>query len=342
VIMDHPLHVEILNTDEAILINDPTGVLMGEVTASELDALMHTRNGFAMLTPLSTAFCQLGVLTLNFCQCLLFFAEETGILDFLSIGERGKGLDPHINADLFGGVFQAFRLTFTRERDRPFARRGARESAGLDCATNGPMTDHLDRANFGEAHTVIMGDGESTLRVGDGVVAAMTLKAGVSWFFTSFHAPEKGFHGKVNTNGYVLQDLRVHGVERGAFSFQDRKGLLLLIEREALTCLLIGGFALSEQVVIEPSTLFKRRGKRLELFLRRIDPILKGFTHDASLSLNRKSVKGRTPPYPPIKGWAIHPRLKRAGLSCPRPVKPARKGAPATQETCDTRNCSTT
>jgi hypothetical protein len=95
-VVKHSVDVEILNTDEAILINDPTGVLMGEVTPSELDALMHMRNGFAMLTPLFAPFCQFGVLTLNFCQCLLFFAEETGILDFLSIGERGKSLDPHI------------------------------------------------------------------------------------------------------------------------------------------------------------------------------------------------------------------------------------------------------
>jgi hypothetical protein len=70
---------------------------------------------------------------------------------------------------------------------------------------------------------------------------------------------------------------------------------LLLIERQVLTRLLLCGFVLREQMIVEPATFFKRREKRFELFLDRIHPILQGFMHGSILDLNSLSVKGGEP-----------------------------------------------
>jgi hypothetical protein len=106
------------------------------------------------------------------------------------------------------------------------------------------------------------------------------------------------------------------------FLLQYRIRLVLLVERQTLTRLLIRGFALFKQMVIEPATFFKRGVEPLQLFLRRIDPILEGFTHGSILCLNWSFVKGvGSPPSPPIKGGPIHPLVKTEGLSWPRSVK---------------------
>src|SRR5438105_932863 len=110
-VMDHPIYMEVLHTDQTKLVDDPSGMLVGEVIAPELDPFMHTSYNLTMLASLSTAFCKLGVLALNFGKGFLFLAKETRVLDFLPIGEGCKGLEAHVNANLCRDIFQTERLT---------------------------------------------------------------------------------------------------------------------------------------------------------------------------------------------------------------------------------------
>ncbi len=301
-IVHHAIHMEVFNADKTILVHDPSAILVREVLPSPRDPFMHTSNGESVLLPLTAPISQFGVLALNFSQSLLLFAEETRIVDLLPVGKSGEGLEANVNANFFGAIRHSFRFTLTREAHIPFRGPGTRDRTGLDYTTNGAMIDHLDTANFGETDTVIMGDGEAALRVGDRVIAAMTLKSGIARFFTGLDPSKKGFQSKINANRHVLQDLRMHGVEGGTRLFQYRKGLLLLIERETLARLLIRDFALFKQMIIEPATLFKRGLKRLQLFLRRIDPILKGFTHGSIVYVNWSIVnRGGEPRASPSK-----------------------------------------
>jgi hypothetical protein len=301
-VVNHPVHMQVFHTDKTELIDNVATVLMGEVGASPRDPFMDASDSLAMFASLRRALCPFGVLALDFCQGFLLLAEETGILDFLSIRKGGKGFQSDINANLRRMVWQSLWLVLSGEAGIPLARRGSPDGAGLDHPLDRAMIGHLDTADFGEANPFIMRDAKATLGIGDAIVALFAFKTGVSWLFPSFDAAKESFHRQINPNSDVLQDLGMNHREGGPFLFQYRIGLLLLKTRRPLTRLLIGGFALFEQMIIEPATLFKHHIKGLALFFGRINPVLKGFKHGLILCLNCRVVKGLccvAPPYPP-------------------------------------------
>src|SRR5436305_15012966 len=101
-VMEHPIHMQILHADQSELVHDPTGVLVREVVSTPRDSLMHTGNNLTMLASLSTALNKLAVFALDFIQGLLLFTEETGILDCLTRRTRGEGFETYINNDCIG------------------------------------------------------------------------------------------------------------------------------------------------------------------------------------------------------------------------------------------------
>src|SRR5205823_5289899 len=136
-----------------------------------------------------------------------------------------KSLEPHIYThwDIKGG--QALRLAFNGEGDVPFACRGTADRAGLDLAFDRPMVDHLDSTDLGEGDTIIMGDAKSTLREREAIVASLSLKTWEARLFRlCFDASEEGLKGQVNSDGHILQDLRMDVLKRGALFFQYRIG----------------------------------------------------------------------------------------------------------------------
>ena len=150
---------------------------------------------------------------------------------------------------------------------------------GLERALHRTMVDHLDRANLGKYHPVIMGDGKATLRKTKRVVAPFPFETRVSRGLPSLAPSEEGFEGEINADRDILQDLRMHRREGGTLFFQDREGIDLPIARQTLALVLPCVFTHFKQVVIEPTTLFKRCLKAFVLFLGGIDPILKVFMH---------------------------------------------------------------
>lgn len=92
--MNHPVHVEILNTDHAKGIHHTAALLMGEVLSFAPDTFMHTGYRLAVLAPLWGAFGKFGVFPLHASQDFLFCAKKAGVLNVLPIGERCKGLSP--------------------------------------------------------------------------------------------------------------------------------------------------------------------------------------------------------------------------------------------------------
>ncbi len=231
------------------------------------------------------------MLALNLYQCLLFSAEEAGILDFFTRGERGKGLKSHIDAHCLSARSKTFRLTLHRETDGPLARRGTRDGTGLEYAFDRAMVDHLETANLGETHAVIVRDTEATLRKSETIVAVFAAKSGVARFLARFRATKERFECQVDTDGNVLQNLRVDPFEGGALLFQKGKGVLLLIKRKAFALLLIRGFAHFQQVVIEPTALVKCLIEHASLLFCGIYPIFVGFTHGYILAQNSYEVK---------------------------------------------------
>ena len=316
-IVYHAVDSEVFHADDPVDIDDLTAFLMGEVVSSEFDTLMHASNCLTMLATLWRAFGKLTMLTLDFGKGLFFFTKEARVSDLFTCGERGKGLETYINADLGRYFRQSLRFAFYRKGDIPLASRGTVNGAGLDLALDWTMVDHLEGADLREYHAVIMRDAKTTLRECEAIVAPIALETRKPWLLSMlFVAPEEGFHGKVNTHRYVLQDLGMHAIKGSAFSFQYREGLLLLIERQARTILLIGRFATFEQMIIEPTALFKRLIELVYLFLGWEYPILKHFTHIHIICLNCSVVKRWGLPHPSaLKGRSIHPKAFKPGMN---------------------------
>ncbi len=314
-VVNHAVHFQVFYTNSAKLVDHTAALLVSEVLPFPGNALMDAGHGLPVFVPRRRAFRQFGVFALDFRQRFLFGTEEAGILDFLSIREGCKGLQSNVNPHSGSRLRQVFWLHFTGKTHVPFAGRRPSNSTGFDCARNGAMIDHFHGANVGEAYPVIMCETKTTLRVGDAIIAPTAFEPGEARLFSCLAASEKGFKGQINTDSHILQHLRMNLLERGTFCFQDRKGCLLLVERQTLPILLIGTFAPFKQMVIEPATLFQGVIECSEVFFTRKQPIPESFTHVQILAQNRTFVKrqGRHPTLSTLKGRPIHPRPKRHG-----------------------------
>jgi hypothetical protein len=316
-VMDHTVDREVFHTDGPEAINDLSTFLMGEIIAPEPYTFMDPCHGFSVLTTLRRPFSKFAMLTLHFCQGLLFLAEKAGMGDFRSIREGRKGFESHINPHL-GRIFrQPFRFTLHREGDVPLASGSTSDGTGLDLAPDGPVVDHLDGADLREADPVIMSETEARLRKGEGVIAMCPTETRKARLLTGFAASKEGFEGQVNTHRHILQDLRMDCLKRETILLQDREGIDLSIERESLACLLVGVLALFQQVIIEPTTLLEGLIELVQLFLGWIDAILKHFMYIVLVAQTEQGVKRETAP--PLRGTPLTspklvPGVLRGGL----------------------------
>lgn len=284
-LVGHAIDVEVFHTDDAKPSHNVMAVLVGEVGPSERDPLMDTSQRFAMLLALFGTFRKLAMPALHLCQGLFFLAEKARVLNFLSCREGRKGFQSDVNPNWLRTRGQSFRVRLTREGDVPLARRGSMDRTRLHLALDGAMIDHLDRADLGETHPIIVGDAEAALGIGETIIASLSLKPGIPRLLTRFTAAEKCLEGQVNADGNILQHLGVDGGERGALLFQEWIGGLLPVAGQALALVLIGRFPCLKQVVIEPAALFQSGLKRFELFLGRVESILKVLEHCPLFSL---------------------------------------------------------
>lgn len=103
------------------------------------------------------------------------------------------------------------------------------DGAGFDAPLDFPVVDHLDTANLGKRHAVVMREMKSGLGKGEAIIAIMPTEPRKTRGFACFTTAEKGFESQIKTSGHVL--------EGRTFSFQDRKRIDLRVARQALsTC----------------------------------------------------------------------------------------------------------
>ena len=267
-VMGHPVHLHVFDADDPEPINNLTALLMGEIVTSERYPLVDSCNYLAVFTPLRSAFRKFGVLALDFCQGLFFLAEKARVGYLFLSGECSKRFESHIDAHLGRHIGQAFGFAFYREGDVPLASGGTLNSTGLDLSFDRAVIDYPDAANLGEGNAALMRETETRLGKGERVISSVALEAWQAWFLGMlFAASEKGFHRQVNPHRHILQDLGMDRIKRSTFQLQYRKGGLLLVECQTLASLLIGLLTLFQQVVIEPTALFKSFVELRFLFL---------------------------------------------------------------------------
>jgi hypothetical protein len=315
-IVGHPIDVQVFHTDDGKAIDNATAFLVREVVTSEGDPLMHPGDGFSVLTAFRCAFGQLGMRALDVCQRLLFRAEKPGVLNCCTRRQGRKRLESDINPDVRLHWLKALGFTLTGEGYVPLASPTTPNGTGFQLALERTVSDHLHPANLGKRHVVIMGETEPALGEGETIIAVCATETGKPWLLSCLTASEKGFEGQINPHGDILQDLRMDPFKRGALVFQQGIGGLLFIARQTLALVLIGVFALLQQVVIDPTTFIKGVVERVKLFLGRIESVLKHFKHVHMLRFIRTTVKGArgTHPITPQKERPCIPRLKDGGF----------------------------
>src|SRR3989442_5104652 len=175
--VNHPVHMQVFDTDHTEPVDDLPGLLMGEVISTEPSPFMDTRHDFTVLPTFRSAFSQLSMLALDFGQGFFFLAEKAGVTYFFTIAETSKRLQSHVNAYLSSNRVKSFRLALTRKADVPFARTATADSASLDLSLDLAVVDHLHTANLGEGHTLIKRETEATLREGEAIVAVFAFEA---------------------------------------------------------------------------------------------------------------------------------------------------------------------
>jgi hypothetical protein len=210
-VMRHALDMQVFDSNDAELIHNPTALLMGEVVTSKLDTLMDTRNHLAMCASLWRALSKLSVLALDLCQRFLLLAKEARIRNLSTSGEGSKRLESYVNPDVCRCFWKAFRLALAGKRDIPFARAASLNGAHLELALERPMIGHLDAANLGETHPIIMGDAKPRLREGERIIAMCATKTRETRLLGMVTCSAKeGLKGQVDAYGHILQHLRMN------------------------------------------------------------------------------------------------------------------------------------
>ena len=84
-ILGHAMNRQIFNGNDPKGSHDFPALLMGEILTPELDSLMDTRHGFAVLTAFRSTFRQLAMSALYFRQGFLFLAEKARVGNLFTV-----------------------------------------------------------------------------------------------------------------------------------------------------------------------------------------------------------------------------------------------------------------
>jgi len=323
-VMHHPVHAQVFHRNHTEAVYDLSAFLVREIITLEGDTLMDTSNRFTMLTPFWGAFCQSGVLALYSCQCLLFLAKEMRVSDLFTGRERRKGFESNVNAYLGRHIWQAFWFALNRKASIPLARTALVDSERFDLAAYRTVIDHFDAPHFGQRDAPVMRERKARLWEREAIITVTTSKTRIAWGFTSTQPSEESFEGQIDTDRNMLQDLRMYSIQGWPFLFQYRECGLLSIKRETETRLLICFLALFQQMVIEPTTLFKGFIELPFLFLRWIYPVLKHFTHVPIIaqtvvlsSIEPNAERGHSSPCVNAGAfWPLFGNRKNSGTPC--------------------------
>jgi len=270
-ILLHCLHVQLLDRNHAVAVDDFSGFLMHEVMTAIAYPFVNARHDLTRLAARGRAFLKLAQAPLRLRQCLLVGAVKARILDLRTVTKRREARKANVNTRRLIARFEQFVGALNGEAREPFAVLLANR-ASLDFAVNCAVNNGFHDSNFRQLHRIVL-QLKTALRKCEAVVVATPFEARETDFFLSFFATAKEvLKGAVNPRAHFLKHLRMNLAQILILRFPDRKGGLLLVAGRRLARFFIGGFAPFEQTIIEDATRFQRRFKRRLLRFGRIKP----------------------------------------------------------------------
>lgn len=206
-VVNYPVYFKVFDADDAELVHDTPAMLVREILTPPFDPLMDSCHGFTVLASFWRTFGKLTMLALHFCQGFFFCTEEARVLDFLSIREGGKGLQPNINAHGICVIRQALKIYLTGKAGIPFTGGTLADRTRLGFASQVPMEHYLDFAHLGNNQLALF---ERTaardLGKGDGVVALLAFEARIAGLLSGFASAEKGLERQIDAHSHILQN----------------------------------------------------------------------------------------------------------------------------------------
>ena len=290
IIVNHPVDVEVFNEDPPVLVNDPSGLLVGEVITLKPDALVNTSNNLATLGSLGSAFIFLGELALRFSKFLLFLFEKSGILNRVSIGERSESVDTDIYTDSVVLGRKNLRLDFASKRHVPLARGRAEDSGGLWDAIKRTVLNHLDVAYLGDKKPSIF-HRTSRRDLGEckAVVASFSLESWITRLFSSsLYSSKESLKSEVYTKSDILKTLSIADGEGRTFFLEAWKCRGLIVITGRFACLLKAILTLRKKVVIQPANFLKLVIEHRCLLVRWVYAVSVIFNHRCIMNIYKQ------------------------------------------------------
>lgn len=277
VVFDHACDSEIFKHNRSETIDQLSALLMRKILTSAGYALMNTGNHVASFGACRRTLFFLAQFPLRTRQVVFITTEEAWIRDCFSGREGGELRKTHIYADnSFRYVCLRLWFFLNRETDKPLPNRRTAQGNGLNLSFHWTMQIDFYWSNLTQdKHVTMQFHAISILGIGDTIVAPLTFKSRVSYFFfASFHTTKEGFECKIYSYLHILENLRMNVLQRRTFSFPFREQVDGVIQPKRFVTFFPGITSGGKRLVIHPPARLKLLFKQAVLTFGKPEAIL--------------------------------------------------------------------
>lgn len=253
----HISDLQILGYNQAVAVDDLACLLVVEVQALVSDFPMEAGYNQFRLLSIGATLLFAGERPLYSFQLCFSFAEVLRVSYLSSIRQGGKGLQPDIDADCFGWHRSLLWFILGRETGIPVFAIFA-NSAGFYLSDDIPVHFDFQVADLGKFEPPVIDLETRFLWVGDAIVPALRLEAGITRL-TLFlgEAAKEPLIGSLYPEQHVLQYLRMDFLEQQDPFFVGGQNLLLSDPGKAFTGCLVVILPIHQAGVIQNATDLK-------------------------------------------------------------------------------------
>jgi len=216
-----PFDVQLFNSHNLIVIDEPMTNLVLKVFALIRNMKMRACQKPHSFSTTVAAFLPTGDFALRSSQACLRFFVVARVVYLRAVGERGKGCESNVYADLFKAWPQRLRFRLSREDHEPPVSLSL-DSTGLNLP--------FDRTREAQAHRTYLGkvqliafESKPALWIGERIIAMLPFEARKACCLFCFNPAKKCVKGLAQAAQDILWNLRVERIHICAGSFDGRE-----------------------------------------------------------------------------------------------------------------------
>ena len=265
----HILNVQVLKSDDLVLVDQSPTQFVSEVFTAIADTGINVLDDALLLMILQRAFHALAQSVLRLGKRFLILAEEAWIGNVLASREGSKVNQAYVNADNLRRRWQRLWLDDAREAGIPVAQSISPDGQRLDLALNRPVQLDLDGADLRDIELIIKS--KSRLWIGERIVTIMTTEPRIARSLSCLHAAKKGIECKIDASLGILKTLRVDIGKLRSFLLPLSQQFIGIVQRQGFLAFLPGLAAYLKGLIIYRSASIQRFIHRCTLSLSRIE-----------------------------------------------------------------------